>query len=320
MAQQYRGFGGGVEAAKQSLKQLGTGKSYRPKRNIFYDPEFRKDIKEAGITRETPLAFLGAYATRLGADLTTDESRSLYWQFSHPLEMADQAMRKIVDPNKQLGYGRGLIALTAVAPAVALTGAYNPLNIGELGRPTGYKQNVPDSEDPTKTAEPGTELFQRFFQGRTGRPLAFEKAREEIPDLTKQRYANYMNFLYNDPGPIGKATMGIVKVTPENLQGDPEARILGYPVSIPSVTALAGGLAGARIGVLSSPTVQTTIQPSLLKGEKTITTRAMGRKTPSIVRGLAGGAFGSAAGAIAGVLANQAIAAAGNTQDKLPMQ
>ena len=45
MAQQYRGFGGGVEAAKQSLKQLGTGKSYRPKRNIFYDPEFRKDIK-----------------------------------------------------------------------------------------------------------------------------------------------------------------------------------------------------------------------------------------------------------------------------------
>lgn len=320
MLQQYRGFGGGVQAATQSLKTLGTGKSYRPRRNIFYDPEFREDIKKAGITRETPLAFLGAYATRLGADLTTDELRSLYWQISHPLEMADQAMRKVVDPNKQLGYGRGLIALTAVAPAVALTGAYNPLNIGELGRPTGYKQNAPDPEDPTKTTEPGTELFQRFFQGRTGRPLAFEKAREEIPDLTKQRYANYMNFLYNDPGPIGKATMGIVKVTPENLQGDPEARVLGYPVSIPSVTALTGGITGARMGVLSSPTVERTVQPSLLQGEKATTTRTMGRKTPALVRGLAGGALGSAAGAIAGVLANQAIAAAGNTQDKLPMQ
>jgi len=320
MLKQYQGFGGGVRAAQQSLETLGTGKSYRPRRNIFYDPEFREDIKKAGITKETPLAFLGAYATRLGADLTTDELRSLYWQMSHPVEMADQAMRKVVDPNKQLGYGRGLIALTAVAPAVALTGAYNPLNIGELGRPTGYKQNAPDPEDPTKTTEPGTELFQRFFQGRTGRPLAFEKAREEIPDLTKQRYANYMNFLYNDPGPIGKATMGIVKVTPENLQGDPEARVLGYPVSIPSVTALAGGITGARMGILSSPTVERTVQPSLLQGEKATITRTMGRKTPALARGLAGGALGSAAGAIAGVLANQAIAAAGNTENKLPMQ
>ena len=29
MFQQYRGFGGGVEAATQSLKALGTGKAYR---------------------------------------------------------------------------------------------------------------------------------------------------------------------------------------------------------------------------------------------------------------------------------------------------
>lgn len=321
MTQQYRGFSGGVEAAQQVLKNLGAGKSYRAKRNIFYDPEFREDIKKAGITRETPLAFLGAYATRLGADLTTDELRSLYWQMSHPLEMADQTLRKVVDPEKQLGpYGKGLIGLTAVAPAVALTGAYNPLNIAELGRPTGYKQNVPDPEDPTKTTEPGTELFQRFFQGRTGRPLAFEKAQQEIPSLTKQRYANYMNFLYNDPGPIGKATMGIIKVTPENLQGDPEARILGYPVSIPSVTTLAGGITGARIGVLSSPSVKTVVQPSILPGEKQTVMRSMGRKTPALLRGLAGGAVGSAAGAVLGVLTNQAIAAAGNTQDKLPMQ
>ena len=321
MVKKYTGIGGGIEAAKQSLKQLGADKSYRSGRNIFYDPEFRQDIKQAGITKETPLAFLGAYATRLGADLTTDELRSLYWRASHPLETADQAMRRVVDPQNKLGpYGRGLVALAAVQPAVALTGAYNPLNLGELGRPTGYKQNAPDPEDPTQTTEPGTELFQRFFQGRTGRPLAFEKAREEIPDLTKQRYGNYMNFLYNDPGPIGKATMGIVKVTPENLQGDPEARVLGYPVSIPSVTALAGGLAGARMGIISSPTVETTVQPSLLKDEKAIVSRAVGRKTPAIARGLAGGALGSAAGAIAGVLANQAIAAVGNTQDKLPMQ
>jgi hypothetical protein len=129
-----------------------------------------------------------------------------------------------------------------------------------------------------------------------------------------------MNFLYNDPGPIGKATMGIVKVTPENLQGDPEARVLGYPVSIPSVTALAGGIAGARMGILSSPTVERVVQPNLLTSEKASVSRVMGKRTPTVLRGLAGGALGSAAGAMAGVLTNQAISAAGNTEGKLPMQ
>jgi hypothetical protein len=247
--------------------------------------------------------------------------RRLYWSLSHPLELADRTLKKVVDPNDQLGpYGRGIVALAAIQPAIALTGAYNPLNLGELGRPTGYKQNVPNSEDPTKTEEPGTELFQRFFQGRTGRPLAFEKAKEEIPDLTKQRYANYMNFLYNDPGPVGRATLGLIKVTPENLQGDPEARVLGYPVSIPSVTALAGGVTGARLGVRSAPTVLQTVQPSLLPGVKAEVSTTMTKRTPSVLRGLAGGAIGSAAGTVVGVLANQAIAAAGNAMNKLPTQ
>jgi hypothetical protein len=38
------------------------------------------------------------------------------------------------------------------------------------------------------------------------------------------------------------------------------------------------------------------------------------------MRGLAGGALGSAAGAVVGVLTNQAISAAGNTMRKLPTQ
>jgi hypothetical protein len=46
----------------------------------------------------------------------------------------------------------------------------------------------------------------------------------------------------------------------------------------------------------------------------------MGKRTPTVLRGLAGGALGSAAGAMAGVLTNQAISAAGNTEGKLPMQ
>jgi hypothetical protein len=316
----YKGFSGGVQAAKNLMSQLGQ-KRANYGRNVFYDPEFKQSLTRAGITaRESPAAFAGAYTTRLLGDITTDESRKFYWRMNHPLAIADETLQRVVDPRNQLGpYGRGIVGLAAVQPAVALTGAFNPLNIAELGRPTGYKQNVPDREDPTKSIEPGNELFQRFFQGRTGRPLAFDKAREEIPDLTKARYANYMNFLYNDPGVIGKATLGVVKITPENLQGDPEARLLGYPVSIPSVTSLAGGVTGARLGISQSPTTEKIIQPSLLAGQKADVTRVMGKRSPALLRGLAGGAAGAAVGAVTGVLANQAISAAGNAM-RLPTQ
>ena len=306
------GFGAGVQVAKELLKGLGEER-YRRGRSVFYDPEFKQGLQQANINlKESPAAFAGAYATRLLGDVINDETRKFYWRLNHPLAIADEALQRVVDPKNQLGpYGHRIVGLAAIQPAIALTGAYNPLNISELGRPTGYKQNVPNSEDPTKTEEPATELFQRFFQGRTGTPLAYNKAKEEIPSLTKQRYANYMNFLYNDPGPIGEATLGVVKVTPENLQGYPEARILGYPVSIPSVTTLAGGVVGARLASQTSPSIVKAVQPSLLPEVKEEVLTTMTKRTPAVLRGLAGGAVGSAAGAVIGVLANQAIAAAG---------
>jgi hypothetical protein len=322
MAQPFhKGISGGFKAAAQLMQQRGPQRTQYG-RSVFYDPEFQQSLKQAGITaKEAPGAFLGAYAARLLGDVTTDQSRQYYWRLNHPLAIADEALQRVVDPQYTLGpYAKGVIGLAAIQPAVALTGAYNPLNVAELGRPTGYKQNAPVSEDPTKTEEPATELFQRFIQGRTGRPLAYEKAKEEIPTLTKQRYANYMNFLYNDPGAIGKTTLGLVKVTPENLQGTPEARILGYPISIPSVTALAGGLAGARLGINTSPSVTTTVQPSLFPDQAATVTKSVGKRTPAILRGVIGGALGSAAGAVAGVLTNQAISAAGNAMNKLPTQ
>jgi hypothetical protein len=330
---QIQGLAGGSKVARQLMGQLAQERlNYG--RNVFYDPEFKAGLTQAGVTAsQTPLAFAGAYATRLLGDVSADETRRFYWRINHPLAVADEAMQRVVDPQNQLGpYGRGLLGLAAVQPAIALTGAYNPLNVSQLGRPTGYKQNVPSEEDPTKTAQPGTELFQRFFQGRTGRPLAFDKARQEIPDLTKERYANYMNFLYNNPDPVGQATAGLVKFTGENLQGDPEARILGYPVSIPSVTALAGGIAGARFGVTSAPTTTKTKQLSLLPQEvkEVTTTRITPQLTetaspgtapktgPALRRGLVGGAIGSATGAMIGLLANQVLAAK-QTETQLPM-
>ena len=325
------GLAGGSKIARTLMEQLGQQRAQYG-RSVLYDPEFKAGLKQAGVTaKETPLAYASAIGTRLLGDITTDETRKFYWRLNHPLAIADETLQRVVDPGNQLGpYGRGLVGLTAVQPAIALAGSYNPLNLGELGRPTGYKQNVPDPEDPTKTTQPGTELFQRFFQGRTGRPLAFEKAQQEIPSLTKERYANYMNFLYNNPDPVGQATAGLVKFTGENLQGDPEARILGYPVSIPSVTTLAGGVIGARLGSASAPGVVKSTQLALdIPGAKEVSMTRLAPSLPAeptpiakkgsaLRRGLAGGAAGSAAGAILGVLANQALAASQrNTQ--LPM-
>ena len=53
-----------------------------------------------------------------------------------------------------------------------------------------------------------------------------------------------MNYLYNEKGPLG---VGIIKGTMENLQGEPEVRIVGFPVGLQAVGALAGGATALRL-------------------------------------------------------------------------
>ena len=325
-----KGAGKGIEA-------LETVSRYPDRKygvNMFNDPQFNQYVKDAGITKEQPLKLAGAYTARVLGDVLTDETRKFYWRFNHPLAIADELLQKAVDPTKTLQrYQRGVIGLAAIQPAVAVTGAYDPTNLLELGRPKGFKQNTPTQEDKTKTANPATELFQRFVQGRTGRPLAYADAQKEIPDLTKRRYANYLNFLYNNPDPLGKATGGFIKTTRENLQGNPEARFLGYPVSIPAVGGVIGGLAGARTAIMTSPDIKISVGegqvattqgviPKLneqlpksgqIKPEKLLSTPQTGKgKARLIGRAMAGGLAGSVPGILAGKLANQALARSEN--------
>ena len=325
-----KGAGKGIEA-------LETVSRYPDRKygvNMFNDPQFNQYVKDAGITKENPLKLAGAYTARVLGDVLTDETRKFYWRFNHPLAIADELLQKAVDPTKTLQrYQRGIIGLAAIQPAVAVTGAYDPTNLAELGRPKGFKQNTPTQEDKTKTANPATELFQRFVQGRTGRPLAYADAQKEIPDLTKRRYANYLNFLYNNPDPLGKATGGFIKTTRENLQGNPEARFLGYPVSIPAVGGVIGGLAGARTAIMTSPDIKISVGegqvattqgvlPKLneqlpksgqIKPEKLLSTPQTGKgKARLIGRAMAGGLAGSVPGILAGKLANQALARSEN--------
>jgi hypothetical protein len=308
-----KGIRSGYEYGKRAMLQnaaSGTGRA-----SSVRDPAFQEKLRQANISlKETPGAFLGAYGARVLGDIASEESRGKFWQINHPIAIADKLIAAGLDPEGKLPRYTSSAILTAIMqPAIAATGAYDPTNIAELGRPKGYKQNEPTSEDFRKSRDPATELFERFIQGRQGRPLKEETAREEIPGLTHQRYANYMQFLYNDP-----AFLGIAKATPENLQGVPEARVFGYPISIPSVTAVAGGSLGAKLGLASVPYGETVVQPNILLNEKDVVSRAGSKPGARGVRGAVGGLAGSFVGVMAGNLINQSLAAK-QLDSQLPM-
>jgi hypothetical protein len=265
-------------------------KKYDTKTLSVGDPSFKKGIAKEGITmRDTPVQFLGAYSARLVTDITNDGTRTLWWRANHPNALADMAASAALGKEAAAKLGplkTGLVMTAALAPAMASSGAYDLLNVGEVGRPKGFAQTyaAEGSEDRRETEQPIQEAFERFFLGRTGKPLAYEEAKKDIPDLTPERYGNFLRSYYQDRG-----FLGVAKATPENLQGVPEARLLGYPITIPSALGVAGG--AAALGIAA----RTTKQPKATR------------------LGLAGLA-GSLGGILTGNIINEAVAAGNRPQ------
>lgn len=301
-----------VSGARKGAEASKRAAVYNPdlapgiKQEIEYNPSvlkelpglrgrYHEELKSLGVSfKETPIEALGALGTRIMTDLTNDGTRGVYWRYNHPLALLEAGAQKVIGKRayEELGPAKtGLIGAAITVPATAAAGAYNIMNPSEMFRPKGFAQSYAEqgSEDRRETSQPVPELFERFFLGRTGRPLKYETAKEDIPSLTPERYGNYLRNYYQDKG-----FLGLIKATPENLEGVPEARMLGYPITIPSVTSAAGGIAGAATAIRTAPT---------LRG--------------SFKRGLAGAALGSGAGVIAGNLAN-AVLAAKATQPSLP--
>ena len=315
--------------------------------------KFYRGLKKEGISKETPVQLAGALGARLLTDVGENATRQMYWRYNHPMAIGDKIAEQIVG-DRYLNYTpthRSAIALAGVGiPVSASLGTFDPTNIGELGRPKGFAQSYAEqgSEDRRQTGQIAPELIDRFVLGRQGRPLKFETARQDIPDLTKQRYANYMNYLYNDKGPLG---VGIVKGTMENLQGEPEVRIVGFPVGLQAVGALAGGAAALRyagdqttpemvpggIGPKQPRTVRSEDTSERIKAKKPKDTTVYsegqtgvrmgkgaadrtGQRTdyvgPRARVALAYGAAGAVTGAMAGKLVNRLIASTG--QSDLP--
>ena len=259
--------------------------------------KFYKRLGEKGITTEKPLQLAGALGARLLTDLGEDATRKVYWRYNHPMAISEKVAEGVMGENikRYTQPQKAAIGLAAVGvPVSASLGIYDITNLAELGRPKGFSQTYAEtgSEDRRETGQVGPELVDRFVLGRQGRPLKFETAKEDIPDLTKQRYSNYMNFLYNEKGPLG---VGVIKGTMENLQGEPEARIVGFPVGLQAAGALAGGAGTAR-----------AVMGQASKKQPRVKTRTVAGAS----------AAGALAGALAGKFANRMIASAG--QSDLP--
>jgi len=285
-----------VVQRKSKTAGLGYGQS-------ILDPRFRAGINQAGISvKQTPAQFLGAYASRLLVDAANDGSRTYWWRYNHPLAVAQKGVeygvRGIGSPT-----ARAAAALGIAAPAISAAGTYDLLNPGEMFRPKGYAQTYsePGSEDRRETAQPAQELVERFFMGRTGEPLKYETAKQDIPSLTPQRYANYQNFLYNERGILD---LGIIKGTTENLQGVPEVRALGFPVTIPMAAGFTVGSIAAREAMIQNRT-KTPAGKTVVK---------MYEPRQRAIRGGIAGAAGSIAGVTVGNLINEAIASANRPQ------
>jgi hypothetical protein len=148
-------------------------------------------------------------------------------------------------------------------PAIATAGTYDITNPGEQFRPRGYAQAYAQegAEDRRESTQPTQELFERFFLGRTGKPLKYETAKQDIPGLTPERYGNYMQYMYQDKGLLG---LGILKGTTENLEGKPEIRLLGFPASLP----MAGGFATGTATALIANKAMSDVKPSPGKAGK----------------------------------------------------
>jgi len=178
-------------------------------RHSVLDPRFNKALREGykavaetgalqtvNAPLKSPAEFTGAYAARLLTDVGTDSTRQFYWRYNHPMALAEKAIEQAVPglADIQSPTKRAAITLGISAPVAASLGTFDVTNPQELFRPKGYAQSYAEkgAEDRRVTAEPGMEAFDRFFLGRRGRPLKYETAKEDIPDLTPERYKRVM--------------------------------------------------------------------------------------------------------------------------------
>jgi hypothetical protein len=249
---------------------------------------------------KTPIAETASYgAGRLAGTMASDNLRSWYWRYNHPLAITADIGRSLPETAGNVtstGRGKTVAAvLSGFGLATALdifSGNTDPTNLAEGGRPKGYSALLPSVQDPTKSENLAVEIPMGYLTGRKGKLLPWDQFQKERPDVSPQQYQHYKDYqgwgkpgLFGleqqdplatatvgagigaglaalkgrTPGGIGKAaatgavaglatpaaanlisSMGILKGTTNNLEGQPEAQLLGYKVPLTGALLTAG--------------------------------------------------------------------------------
>jgi hypothetical protein len=189
----------------------------------------RKFPEQASSSIADKAAYLGG---RVGADIVGYGTRKGFWNMN-----PEDALGTLAREGANwagLNGREAQLARYATAATVGLVGAnYNPLNIGEGGRPIGFSAVNPTEDDARKTDNPiGELLFDRAMLGRTGRLLPWEEFHQERPDVSYEKYAKYQDYIR------GPSFLGLAKGTMDGIDG-PEARVVGYRVQPEAVAAAA---------------------------------------------------------------------------------
>lgn len=219
------------------------------------DPKLRANTIEVGRVPlgrgEVPVgdsvrAASAQAAGAVAADFATDGIRNIWWFLNAPQAVTQIAMLSAMhragseyktQPGAPLIKNRNL-RMAATLPAVLGTS----MAIGNAYRLPGYKAVLPSEVDPTQTADPLAEIGSRYILGRSGALLPYNEFVKERPDVSRQEYNNYKQYLFGNAMPL--------KATLDGING-PEITFMGKSIPIltgvlPAVAAVMGGRYGVR--------------------------------------------------------------------------
>jgi hypothetical protein len=220
------------------------------------DPEVRSSTVRAGYVPtpdggEIPIGDSArARATQAAAvvagDVASDGLRNLWWFLNAPQAIAQIAtLHGLHEAGKDYKseadvplIKNRVMRMAATLPAVIGMS----MAVGNAGRQPGYKAVIPSEADPTVTVDPLGEFAARYMLGRSGSLLPYDQFVQERPDVSRQEYEDYKQYLFGNAWPL--------KATLDGIQG-PEVTFMGKSIPVatgilPAVAAVAGARFGAN--------------------------------------------------------------------------
>ena len=131
-------------------------------------------------------------------DILTDGMRNIWWFLNAPQAVAQIAVLQAMNSAKNANLDESVrdakapllksrtLRMAATAPAVIAVS----MGLGNAYRQPGYKAVAPDENDPTKSANLGQELVDRYFLGRSGALLPTTSLSRNAPTSLARNTTN----------------------------------------------------------------------------------------------------------------------------------